>query len=241
MRPGKIYTLTNPVGNILFYVGSTRVELHRRLSVHVWGARNRPLCSATRYISRLTLKPFIEELERFEAIDDDGLRMAELFWLRQLKSWGFPLVNDQRPFNDNEVTSKEIDKADLEFLKSKMKYMQLVREETGMTIQLSLLTNAIKVGRCHKVTFFKIHSIIEQLRKYDYSRLQIRGKAIMYLLTEDEKKNLKAIMNRGSKNINREYGLHRATLYRALNDGIIRQDKYKYLQDLILQGTPPRP
>jgi hypothetical protein len=235
MRGGRIYTLTNPVNNVLFYVGSTRVALNERLNVHISVARNNPKYSTAKYISKLTARPIIEEIESYEVIDNESLLRAELFWFNQLKAWSFPLINGQLPFKDKEAAIKEIDKADLEFLKSKMKYLQLVREETGMAIQLSLLARAMRQGRCHKSTFIKIQSIIDRLRKYDYSRLQIRGNAIMYLLTENEKNQVRVFID---GKINQAYlktGLHWNTLLRAANEGIIRQDKFKALQYFIYQ------
>jgi hypothetical protein len=234
MRPGKIYTLTNPVGNKIFYVGSTVTQLHDRLSLHVWDARNRPnSSSAAKYISKLTLKPIIETLESFDAISNDELRQHELFWVRQLRAWGFSLVNVSRPFDDNETSIRDINDDDLAFLKEKAKYTQIIRILYNVDISNVTLNNIIRRGRCIKSMYNKIQFLITKLKELDSSRLIVKSKALMVVLDETELNVIKNMMKEDIDKTAEMIGIHKNGLYKLLKSGTMRFDKYNNRKSIL--------
>jgi hypothetical protein len=185
MKPGRVYTLTNPVGNELFYVGSTRTSLNQRLSVHITKAFSKPHGDIGSYINRLTLKPFIEEIEAFESISDEGLRRAELFWLIQLRAFGFNLVNKSIPYKEKESCFVSVASDDIEFLKKHTNYIQLIRGRSNTKINLALIYKVLQGGRCTRKTYFKLQSLIKELKELDYSKLSERPHNVMIKLTDE--------------------------------------------------------
>lgn len=169
MKPGKVYTLTNPVGNVIFYVGSTIQNLNDRLTAHIWSALNDPHGNVSRYIARLACKPIIEEVEYFECIANIDLRKEELFWFRQFKAWGCPLINNNKSVNDTDRRCLKLNAFEIEYLKSKMKYVKLVCSKNGLKINYSTLHNVIKRGKCIRKVFYKIKYLIKDLQQLDYS------------------------------------------------------------------------
>lgn len=94
----KIYTLTNPVTNLVFYVGCTVAFLERRLHFHCYEYSN-PLNARTPKkqiildLAKINRVPAIEEID--SATNSIEALAKERFWIYQLKSWGFPLTNRQ--------------------------------------------------------------------------------------------------------------------------------------------------
>lgn len=82
-----IYTLTNPVDGLVFYVGATTRPLKHRLSQHISGAKN----AIIHRLNKAKIKPIIEELEVCEGYL--APMHAERYWIHQMKAWGFKLVN----------------------------------------------------------------------------------------------------------------------------------------------------
>lgn len=233
MRPGKIYTLTNPVGNELFYVGSTRVSLSQRLSVHVNKAFSKPHGNIAGYISRLTLKPVIEEIESFEYISNDDLRRAELYWLIQLKALGFNLVNKSDPFREKDSHFVNVAAYDIEFLKKHTNYIQLVRHQPDTKPSLAVIYKIIQGGRCTRQTYFKLRSLIKELKELDYSNLSARPHNVMIKLTDEQMGRLKSYLSTGIAQAVRDSGLHKTFFYRLLESGSIRFDKISKLKNII--------
>jgi hypothetical protein len=233
MRPGKIYTLTNPVGNILFYVGSTNVSLGDRLSVHVWNARNRPMGGVGRYISKLTLKPFIEELESFESISDTDLRSAELFWIRQLKYWGFNVLNDNMPISDKQSLIIDFPIEDVEYLKEKIQYVQVIRVLYNIRIGINSLYRVIDTKKCKRDTYYKVQSIINLLKSLDYTRVYIEHRMAMVTLTDDNIKTLNEKLKGRMKDAIKITGFCQTIFFRLRKYRKIRIDKMPALSKLI--------
>ena len=84
-----IYTLAHPITKEVRYVGQTN-NLRRRLRSHL-------LCQYTTYTSswiksllNIGLIPIMEELE---GCSTDEVNDREIYWIAQLKAWGFRLTN----------------------------------------------------------------------------------------------------------------------------------------------------
>lgn len=233
MRPGKIYTLTNPVGNEIFYVGSTSVQLNERLNIHVWSARNRQQGSVGRYMGNLTLKPIIEEIESFDSISDKGLLSAELFWVRQLKCWGFNILNDNMPIDDRKPKIIDFPVEDIEYLKEKIQYVQVIRVLYRVAINMSALYHLIDSRKCKVNTYYKVQSIINLLKSLDYSRVFIEHRMAMITLTDD---NIAILSNRIKgrlKDAIKVTGFCGSVIFRIRRQRKIRIDKAPALSKLI--------
>lgn len=94
----KIYTLTNPLTNKIFYVGRTVLKLHFRLQAHIM---DRDLFNSKKntIIQDIILAgetPLIEELESFivkSTEDEMEVNNREEYWMNQFKEWGFSMSN----------------------------------------------------------------------------------------------------------------------------------------------------
>ena len=82
-----IYTLTNPVDGLIFYVGATTRPLNRRLSQHISDCKN----VIFHRLKKAGIRPIIEELERCEGYL--APMYTERYWIQQMKTWGFKLIN----------------------------------------------------------------------------------------------------------------------------------------------------
>lgn len=82
-----IYTLTNEADGNIFYVGST-IQPACRKRTHFDGSSN-----TAEYIRENNIS------FRFEIIDDIwtrgnvGVRELETYWISQMKTWGFSIIN----------------------------------------------------------------------------------------------------------------------------------------------------
>ena len=92
----KIYTLTNPITGAIFYVGKSIQDLTFRRDCHCSELTN-PRSTLSRKhevilsLKKQMLKPVIEEID---STDNYGEAIKlELYWIFQLKSWGFPITN----------------------------------------------------------------------------------------------------------------------------------------------------
>jgi len=171
MRPGRIYTLTNPVSKEVFYVGSTTRSLTARLNAHIWSSPSDPHGNIGRYISKSTLRPIIEEVEYFDSISNIDLRKEELFWFRQFKAWGYPLINNNKSVNDTDRRCLKLSAVEIECLKSKMKYVKLVCSKKDLKINYATLYNVIKRGKCIRRVYYKIQYVIKGLQELDCSAI----------------------------------------------------------------------
>jgi hypothetical protein len=78
--------------NIIRYVGITRRNPLYRLSNHIYEAKNfSNKNNKTRWISSINFK--IKQIIIDEIIDDGNGIFWEKYWVNQIKSWGFVLVN----------------------------------------------------------------------------------------------------------------------------------------------------
>lgn len=90
----KIYTLSD--SNDIFYVGVTTQTLFYRLLGHINQYKNNNSNLKSEKINkmiRLGVTPHIDLIECFDLEDNFLAYDFEKYWIWQLKSWGFDLVN----------------------------------------------------------------------------------------------------------------------------------------------------
>jgi hypothetical protein len=91
LRDVMIYTLTNPENGEIFYVGRTSTPLKHRLYQHLGPQSVNG--EMENYLSQIVsrgIKPVIEELD---SVGHNEKHIAEVYWIHQLKAWGFNLLN----------------------------------------------------------------------------------------------------------------------------------------------------
>lgn len=92
-----IYTLTNPITNEIFYVGKT-IDLRVRFKAHLSlrTADSDFKNQIVEFILSSGKMPIIEELDYIEftdKIDNQEVNRLEIYWINQMKQWGFNLCN----------------------------------------------------------------------------------------------------------------------------------------------------
>jgi len=90
-RPITIYTLSCPFSGAIKYVGKTVKPLNKRLGDHI-GDVKRTVNKRTNWVKSILRrgeKPIIEGIETVY----DGWQDAEIYWIAQLRAWGFSLKN----------------------------------------------------------------------------------------------------------------------------------------------------
>lgn len=94
-----IYSLSNPVNWVVFYIGKTTSYLPTRLRCHIkesfTGTTKK--CKAISEIIQLGLKPNIEIIDviqtDYDCINQIYANYIEMYWISQFKAWGFELTN----------------------------------------------------------------------------------------------------------------------------------------------------
>jgi len=108
-----IYTLRSPESDEIRYVGYTGKQLFKRLAEHIKNvteARNnsRHWNKRLSWINSLLCKglnPIIEELEICES--SEIAKSLEIYWISQLKQWGFKLTNMTRGGDGGDTYSEK--------------------------------------------------------------------------------------------------------------------------------------
>ena len=100
----KIYTLTNPINNDIFYVGQTMKNLSERLAGHIneTGGSNRDKILYIKNILESGQKPIIQEVETIHVrcyIDKASVNEREAYWIKYYKGIGCKLLNIANPKN----------------------------------------------------------------------------------------------------------------------------------------------
>jgi predicted GIY-YIG superfamily endonuclease len=88
---GYVYTLACEKGNI-FYVGATN-NLESRLYSHNQLALSGSQRKAYAFIRKNKIKVVLEVIEEVQYNDRKELLRCEMFWIDQIRSWGFTLTN----------------------------------------------------------------------------------------------------------------------------------------------------
>lgn len=86
----KIYSLACPKTNQIKYIGKTISDLKDRLMGHS--------CAPTSYDNKIWFRNLKEHnliptIELLEEVDKSNADEAEMFWIEQMKQWGFKLNN----------------------------------------------------------------------------------------------------------------------------------------------------
>jgi len=85
-----IYTLSDPETDQVRYVGKTIQPLLKRYSKHLSDPRiNHRTC----WIKSIINKGLLPKIEIIDIVDAAGWEIMEIYWISQLKCWGFDLVN----------------------------------------------------------------------------------------------------------------------------------------------------
>lgn len=92
-----IYTLSNPLNGEIFYVGKT-INIKTRFKSHlnIKDADNEMKNRIIEFILHNSAMPIIQELDYIDCIyreDEDEVHELEMYWIWQMKAWGFPLCN----------------------------------------------------------------------------------------------------------------------------------------------------
>lgn len=96
----KIYTLSDPITNIPFYIGKTDLSLKTRLKGHIYVALNKKESNRNNIILKILksgLEPKIEAIEEEERLfcrgEGELWLSKERYWISQFVCWGFDLCN----------------------------------------------------------------------------------------------------------------------------------------------------
>ena len=103
-----IYTLTDPVTNKIRYVGKTTTDLDKRLRYHIYEinrSKNKHKIYWFKQLINIGLKPIIEVID---IVDDSNWGFWEQYWISQIKTWGFDLINCLE--GGNGYTSEDVKK-----------------------------------------------------------------------------------------------------------------------------------
>lgn len=84
-----VYTLTDPIDNLIKYVGITN-NIHKRMITHLNDNRNTLKSSWIKNLKSKGLKPILEVID---ITDSENYIKIEQYWISQMKTWGFPLKN----------------------------------------------------------------------------------------------------------------------------------------------------
>jgi predicted GIY-YIG superfamily endonuclease len=87
--PIKIYSLTNPINNKVFYVGITYRELNYRLKEHL----KSPNKSIRKIVDRLKIKGLVPSIELLEECAYKKADIRERDWIIYMKEQGYRLCN----------------------------------------------------------------------------------------------------------------------------------------------------
>ena len=84
-----IYSLTDPRDSLIKYVGKT-TNKKRRYTEHLKEIGNYKKVRWINHLKSLGLKPIMHDLDIVERTEED---FWEIYWIAQIKSWGFKLLN----------------------------------------------------------------------------------------------------------------------------------------------------
>lgn len=115
----KIYTLADPDTKEIKYVGKTKKSLLYRLQQHIYEAFRYKSYKAS-WIKSLLQENKIPIIELLDETNEDW-QSLEMYWITQMRSWGFHLVNmtDGGDGNHNQVITKETKQKISQALKGK--------------------------------------------------------------------------------------------------------------------------
>lgn len=90
------YTLENPEKpGIIRYVGVTTTTLNQRFYHHKYTSKKRRNSPVSKWIHSLLSLGVVPEIKLLDECLEDNWEIMERYWISQLKSWGFNLLNIQ--------------------------------------------------------------------------------------------------------------------------------------------------
>jgi len=151
----KIYTLADPDTKEVRYVGKTKKTLLHRLQQHIYESFRYKSYKAS-WIKSLLQEDKMPIIELLDETNEDW-QSLEVYWIAQMKSWGFHLVNmtDGGDGNHNQVITQETKQKISQTLRGK-KRPQEVRD---------------KISESHKGRKLE-ESTKEKLRQANLGKLQ---------------------------------------------------------------------
>jgi hypothetical protein len=91
----KIYTLSDPDTNIVKYVGQThRKSLKQRLNEHIYKSKISSY-KISNWIKSLAKNNKYPVIELLDEVPENDWVFWEIYWIEQIKTWGFDLKNTQ--------------------------------------------------------------------------------------------------------------------------------------------------
>lgn len=96
-----IYTLTNPINNLVFYIGSA-YDVERRFFQHINDSTYYSGKNLTKYINKMNCRPVIEVVDEILVMNKREALKTEIYWIDQFRQWGFRLTNSQ--FNLSKIS-----------------------------------------------------------------------------------------------------------------------------------------
>lgn len=89
-----IYTLSDPITNIVRYIGKTKQDLNERLNRHLQSYYLQYKHTfKNKWILELKSNNFIPIIELLDVGNSDNIDDLEIYWIGQFKQWGFDLTN----------------------------------------------------------------------------------------------------------------------------------------------------
>jgi len=158
-----IYTLSDPIDGEVKYVGKTK-NLKNRFWAHnspyslkdSWTSKNKWLL----WLKNQELKPMIDVLDESDADNIDNL---EIYWIGQLKQWGFKLKNDTSGGQGADYwTGKKIpEESKLKTLMNNPLRREVCEYEIGTD---KLLAEYISTREASRKTGHKVSTIIDSCK-----------------------------------------------------------------------------
>lgn len=93
-----IYTLTNPENQKVFYVGRTTLSLPARLSCHI-SQKKGIGAEIGRFLADLKQRNIRPSIKAIDECDYKDRKRVEEYWIHQLETWGYDLVNTRQNKN----------------------------------------------------------------------------------------------------------------------------------------------
>ena len=89
-----IYTLSNPISSEIRYVGVTKRTLKKRMRQHIHDAKTGVMTHKSNWIRQLLKEHRRPIIDIIDIVPEYDWAFWEQYWIAQLKSWGFRLVNE---------------------------------------------------------------------------------------------------------------------------------------------------
>lgn len=155
---GRVYKLINPKTSEIIYVGSTVMELKKRLDGHLICIKNNNQQKIYCYCRKNKIKPTIEQVEQVMFSDVKELRKREYWWISELGRLGNPLlnhmgnidiINEGRPIIQmccDDMTLSEISKTLKISITTLTKRLERIRKAVGVKTPIGLLVYYYRNG-----------------------------------------------------------------------------------------------